>query len=234
MIKILGSIKNSEEASIIDKHQFDIIDIKNIEDGALGYVGDKQLKTIVNEIGQRVLSVTAGNQVHPNTDKIIRRTKLLNSLGIKYIKIGVFNTKHIENHKLFLEKTSMLNIKKVAVLFASELLDINQITNFAELNYDGLMIDTIDKSNKCTLSILNNKLISKFVNECHNSDKFCGLSGSMSYKDIEYAMSFRPDFIGFRGALCSSSNRKYLDSIKCESIINKIKITNQKMYQVAV
>ena len=43
MIKILGSIKNIEEALMIAEYKFDIIDIKNVDDGALGYVGDKQL-----------------------------------------------------------------------------------------------------------------------------------------------------------------------------------------------
>ena len=62
MIKILGSIKNIEEASIISKYEFDIIDIKNIEDGALGYVGDEQVKNIINTTEKKIFSVTAGTK----------------------------------------------------------------------------------------------------------------------------------------------------------------------------
>ncbi len=234
MIKILGSIKNIEEASIISKYEFDIIDIKNIEDGALGYVGDEQVKNIINTTEKKIFSVTAGNQIHPNSNNIMKRIKLLDSLDIKYIKIGIFDFKEINEHKLFLEKTSILGIKKVGVLFADKELDIAQVTDACKLSYDGLMIDTIDKSSKCTLDILNNDLLSTFVKKCHKANKFCGISGSMSYENIEYAMSFKPDFIGYRGALCSLSNRKNIEGPKCESILKKIKCTNQKMYQEAV
>ncbi len=234
MIKILGSIKNIEEASIISKYNFDIIDIKNIEDGALGYVGDKEIRLITNKIKHRKLSVTAGNQVHPNNYSMTNRAQLLNSLGIEYIKIGIFDIDHIKDHQLYLEKISSLEIKKVGVLFADRKLDINHVIKVCKLNYDGLMIDTVEKSSKCTLDLLNNDLLSNFVRECHKSNKFCGISGSMTYDKIECAMGFKPDFIGYRGALCSSSDRNNLEGDKCESIINKMKFTNQKMYQEAV
>ena len=234
MVKVLGSIKNIEEASIVAKYNFDIIDIKNIEDGALGYVGDSQLRAISKKIAHRKLSVTAGNQIHPNNNIMNEKIQLFNSLGIEYIKIGIFDVRHLNEHKLFLEKTSSLKIKKVGVLFADKELEKKHITDLCKLNYDGLMIDTIDKSNRCTLDILNKDLISIFVNECHQSNKFCGISGSMTYQNIENAMSFKPDFIGYRGALCSSSNRNNLEGSKCKSILTKIKDTNQKMYQEVV
>ena len=93
MIKVLGSIKSIEEASIIAEYNFDIIDIKNIEDGALGYVGDKQVEAISGKLKQKDLSVTAGNQVHPNSYNMMNRVKFLNFLGIQYIKIGIFDKK---------------------------------------------------------------------------------------------------------------------------------------------
>ena len=43
MTKILASIKDVHEAEVISKFDFDIIDVKNINDGALGYVGDSSL-----------------------------------------------------------------------------------------------------------------------------------------------------------------------------------------------
>lgn len=234
MIKILGSIKNIEEALMIAEYKFDIIDIKNVDDGALGYVGDRQLRTITSKIKQKTLSVTAGNDVHPNNYRMATRIQFLNSLGVEYIKIGIFDIKHAKEHELLLEKISSLKIKKVGVLFADNKLDFNHIKKACKLHYDGLMIDTINKSSKCTLDLLGNNLINSFVKECHKSNKFCGISGSMTYKNIEYAMSFKTDFIGYRGALCSSSNRKNLEDCKCKSIIKKIKSTNQKMYREAV
>ena len=67
MTKILASIKDEYEAEIISKFDFDIIDVKNVNDGALGYVGDSSLKKITKIFSGRTLSVTAGNDSSPLT-----------------------------------------------------------------------------------------------------------------------------------------------------------------------
>ena len=55
MIKSLASIKNIKEASLMADYDFDIIDIKNIDDGPLGYAGNKEVELISNKIN-RVIS----------------------------------------------------------------------------------------------------------------------------------------------------------------------------------
>ena len=105
MIKILGSIKDVREANVISKYDFDIIDIKNVMDGALGYVGDDIVGSISKMFKNRTLSVTAGNDLHPNSQKQISRLMLMNKLGIKYIKIGVYGVDNINEHKAFLSNT---------------------------------------------------------------------------------------------------------------------------------
>ena len=81
---------------------------------------------------------------------------------------------------------------------------------------------------------MGDNIINYFVTESHKIKKFCGLSGSMKKNTIEYAMNFKSDFIGFRGALCSPNSRDNIESIQCQNIIKKIKDINQKMYQEAV
>ena len=58
MIKSLASIKNIKEASLMADYDFDIIDIKNIDDGPLGYAGNREVKLISNKLNNRLLSVT--------------------------------------------------------------------------------------------------------------------------------------------------------------------------------
>ena len=58
MTQILASIKNVHEAEIISKFNFDIIDIKNVSDGALGYVGDNSIEKIAKIFCNNKLSVT--------------------------------------------------------------------------------------------------------------------------------------------------------------------------------
>jgi dihydroneopterin aldolase len=234
MIRSLASVKDFNEASMISNYNFDIVDIKNINDGALGYAGDKEIKLIANKLNIKSLSVTAGNDTHPNIDVIYERAEFLNSLYIDYIKIGIFDIDHLEMHSIFLKKISHLNIKTVGVLFADNNLNIQDIKNLCKLSYDGLMIDTITKSSISTLDICNSDLIYSFISECHMANKFCGLSGSIKHKDIENAMRFKSDFIGFRGALCSSQTRDNIESTQCQNILSTIRNINQKMYQEAV
>tara|TARA_B100001063_G_scaffold185149_1_gene174883 strand:- start:1540 stop:2244 length:705 start_codon:yes stop_codon:yes gene_type:complete len=234
MIKSLASVKNFNEALYLANYDFDIIDIKNIDDGALGYAGNKEIERIANTFNDKSLSVTAGNDSHPNRDIIHERAEFLNSLQIGYIKIGIFDMGHLEMHSIFLQNISRLDIKTVGVLFADNNLSKQDIKKACELNYDGLMIDTVDKSNGSTLDVLDNDLIYYFVSECHMSNKFCGLSGSIKYQDIENVMSFKSDFIGFRGALCSPQTRDDIKSKQCQNILNIIKDINQKMHQEAV
>jgi dihydroneopterin aldolase len=234
MIKTLGSIKNIDEAQALSNLSFDIVDIKNVDDGALGYVGDEQIKLISNKIGNRNLSVTAGNHIHPNIIEIENRLSFLCSRGIKYIKIGIFSMDCLDQHMIFLKKASTYNIQTVGVIFADKNLCKDDIYNVCKLDYDGLMIDTAIKYKNSTLDILSADFITNFIKECRKENKFSGISGSINHDNIEYAMQFKSDFIGFRGALCNSSQRKYIEIKKCNSLLKKVKNINQKMYQEAV
>ena len=234
MIKTLGSIKNVTEALIITNSSFDIIDLKNINDGALGYIGDSCVQEITSIIKNKSLSVTAGNQKHPDTMIMEKRLYLLNKLGIEYIKIGIFDLNLLKEHEDFLKKTQDYHIKKVGVLFADQDITIDQIQDVCALNYDGLMIDTINKNNLSTLDILSENKIRSFINYCNKFNKFCGISGSITSEKVEYAMKFKPNFIGFRGALCSDSKRNNINANQCDSLLSHVKDISEKMYQEAV
>ena len=234
MIKTLGSIKNIDEAQALSNLGFDIVDIKNVDDGALGYVGDEQIKLISNKIGNRNLSVTAGNHIHPNIIEIENRLSFLCSRGIKFIKIGIFSMDYLDQHMIFLKKASTYNIQTVGVIFADKNLCKDDIYNVCKLDYDGLMIDTATKYKNSTLDILSADFITTFIKECRKEHKFSGISGSINQDNIEYAMQFKSDFIGFRGALCNSSQRKCIEIKKSNSLLKKVKNINQKMYQEAV
>jgi len=234
MIKTLGSIKNIDEAQALSNLSFDIVDIKNVDDGALGYVGDKQIELISNTIANKDISVTAGNHIHPNIIEVENRLSFLCSKGIKFMKIGIFSMDYLDQHIIFLKKASAYNIQTVGVIFADKNLCIDDIYNVCKLDYDGLMIDTVAKSKNSTLDILSADFITTFIQGCQKVNKFSGISGSINQDNIEYAMQFKPDFIGFRGALCNSSQRKYIEIKKCNRLLKRVKNINQKMYQEAV
>ena len=234
MTKILASIKNVHEAEIISKFNFDIVDIKNVKDGALGYVGDRSIEEIIKIFSNNKLSVTAGNDSSPLTKKQSKRIEFLDQLGIEYIKIGIFDTNLLQDHYNFLKSVKHLTIKTVGVIFADLIDSEQEIEEILKLNYDGLMIDTASKNNQSTLDILSTDTLKYFIQSCKRSGKFCGISGSITPMRFEETLSFQPDFIGLRGALCSHSKRDNIDAVMCQSILKNFKLISQKMYQEAV
>ena len=234
MTKILASIKNVHEAEIISKFNFDIVDIKNVSDGALGYVGDSSIEKIVKIFCNNTLSVTAGNDYSPLTKKQLKRVEFLDQLGIEYVKIGVFDINLLQDHCNFLESIKHLTIKTVGVIFADLIGSEQEIEEALKLDYDGLMIDTASKNNQSTLDILSADTLEFFTESCKKSNKFCGISGSLSSMRFRETLSLQPDFIGLRGALCSHSKRDNIDPLMCQNVLKSFKLISQKMYQEAV
>ena len=86
MTKILASIKDEYEAEIISKFDFDIVDIKNVKDGALGYVGDSSIEEITKIFSNNTLSVTAGNDSSPLTKEQLKKSRIIRSVGDRIYK----------------------------------------------------------------------------------------------------------------------------------------------------
>ena len=160
--------------------------------------------------------------------------EFLNKLGIEYVKIGIFDSNLLQDHYYFLELIKNLNIKTVGVIFADLIDSEQEIKEIHQLDYDGLMIDTASKNNRSTLDILSTDSLKFFIELCKGSGKFCGISGSLTPMRFKETLSFQPNFIGLRGALCSHSKRDNIDPVICQNILENFKLISQKMYQEAV
>ena len=95
MTGFLASIKNMEEASKITASNIDIVDLKNINDGALGFVGVETVNKVKKILPNFNLSVTMGNDENPNNSTNIENLRELIDNNIKFVKIGFFNKKFI-------------------------------------------------------------------------------------------------------------------------------------------
>mgnify|MGYP001295581096 CR=1 FL=1 len=219
MVKFLASISNIDEAHQIKNCGIDIVDLKNIEDGALGYVGVNTVSNISKILNKHILSVTMGNEENPNTSKYIHNVKQIIDQNVEFIKIGLFNKKIINEHKKFLKKINFKNSKPICVLFADKTFDFNVLKEIMNTDYHGVMIDTHYKNNNPTTELLTKRDIEYFINIVKKNKKFSGVSGSLKFKHINMLKELHPDFLGFRGLLCdTSSKRKLLKA----SLVNKV------------
>ena len=201
MTNILTSIKNIHEARLIRDMSIGIVDVKNVDDGALGFVGVEEAEKIFNFLKTKTLSITMGDYVNPTEKKCISNALLMNKIGFDFIKLGLFNNTSIKHHKKFLEITNFKKTKPVCVLFADKTFNFENLEKIIEIGYKAVMIDTLSKINKTT-NILDYNKLKRFVEYCKDNEIICGISGSVKISDLANLVQIQPDFIGLRGQLC--------------------------------
>ena len=212
MTKILVSIKDTHEASIIKDLNIDIIDLKEISDPPMGFVGIKKIQDIKRIIPNMTISVTMGNSKNPYTKKIIETASEVVSSGINYMKIGLFSESQIINHERLLKEINLNGCKPICVILIDDVTDIGYLDRLCEIGYKGVMLDTINKKRSRVFDLLSEKECMSFVKGSRRLGMTSGLAGSLALDDLSKLTKISPDFIGFRGQLCEKqSNRFNLD-----------------------
>ena len=81
MTGFLASIKDIHEAEKISNAKIDIVDLKNVDDGALGFVGLSLINKVKQILKHHKISVTLGNNLNPNNkDTISILSKIINQV----------------------------------------------------------------------------------------------------------------------------------------------------------
>ena len=226
MTGFLASVKDIDEATIASTIDIDILDLKNINDGALGFVGMELISKVKNLLPKNILSVTMGNDVNPNNDINIKNLKMVVEEEINYLKIGLFDEKYLLEHQIILKKINFKKTKPICVMFADQRFDLNNIEKLIDIGYQGIMIDTCYKNSKSIVDLLSQKEIKDFLKRVKARGMVCGLSGSLKLKHIAMLKELNPDFLGFRGQLCDPSKARHKFNINlAQEVSKKIKLS---------
>lgn len=206
MTGMLASVNSVEEALQALSANVDIIDLKQPALGALGALETGLVKTIVDEIDDRCpVSATVGD-LPMQPEIVYQAVKAMAETGVDYVKIGLFpgGDWHgtIEQLATLPQSTAL-----IAVLFADTQLDFAVIDSLKDAGFKGVMLDTMNKSNGSLTQVMAKSDIAQFVLLAKNRQLLCGLAGSLRLEDISELMSYQPDYLGFRGALCPEHNR---------------------------
>ncbi len=207
MTAMLASVNSAEEAALVLRAGADIIDLKQPAQGALGALEIGLVERIVQQIqDKRPVSATIGDlpmQPYP----VFNAVKAMADSGVDYVKIGFFPG---GDSCGTLEKLSVLTargIKMIAVLFADTKPDLEIISNLARAGFAGVMLDTMDKQNGSLTGIMQQSELRQFIARARQHRLLCGLAGSLTMRDIPALSRLAPDYLGFRGALCSNHQR---------------------------
>jgi uncharacterized protein (UPF0264 family) len=207
MVRILASVRNRAEALDALAAGADFIDLKEPALGALGAVDHATLKDCVAAVGgRRPVSATIGD--HPfRAEHVLPLVRERHEAGANFIKIGIFET---EAGNSCLEPLSVLaasGVRLVAVLFADAMPGSISIADFADAGFAGIMIDTADKTRGPLTAIMAETDIASFLAEAKRHGLLNGLAGSLDQAAAIRLARLNPDYLGFRGALCTGGGR---------------------------
>ena len=225
MTGFLASVKDIDEVTVASTMDIDILDLKNINDGALGFVGIELISEVKNLLPNNTLSVTMGNDINPNNSVNIKNLKMVTEKEINYLKIGLFDKKYLSEHQAILGQINFKNTKPICVMFADQDFDLNNVEKLIDIGYQGIMIDTCYKNSKSIIDILSLQEIKDFLKIVKSRDIICGLSGSLKLKHISMLKELKPDFLGFRGQLCDPLKARHKFNINlAKEVSKKIKL----------
>ena len=220
--KILTSIKSLSEIRLVLKKGVDVIDFKDPSNGSLGALTIKQISFFLKSIpSNQLTSSTIGDIEDIKT--IRERVVMLSKTNINFIKIGFFfdytKIKILKNLKKLAK-----NKKIIAVLFADNKPNLNLIREIKKIQFDGILIDTKNKKNGNLRNYLSTKKLRNFIKVSKEQNLSIGLAGSLNIKDIDPLIRLKPDYLGFRGALCMAKKRKdNINEVLLDRVISRFR-----------
>lgn len=207
MSGMLASVNSLEEALLVQQANVDIIDLKQPNAGALGGLDLQTVQEIVQAIKQSTaISATIGD-LPMQPELIFSAVENMAATGVDYVKIGFFPEGNIV---ATLEKLAILTAQGralIAVLFADIPVDFKLLMGLKNAGFKGVMLDTMDKNAGSLTQRMSLTQIQNFVLQAKDFNLLCGLAGSLRREDIALLLPLKPDYLGFRGALCQQHDR---------------------------
>jgi (5-formylfuran-3-yl)methyl phosphate synthase len=207
MTRLLASVTSVAEAQMAMEGGADIIDLKNPLEGALGALSLSTIARIVDFVaGRRTVSATIGDlPMQPSMmAEMVRKTA---ATGVDIVKIGLFgDTGHAQCIGA-VAPLATAGIHVVAVLFADTRPDFGILPYLAQAGFMGVMLDTADKKAGRLVDCLPESALGHFLHSGKGLGLLTGLAGSLRLDDVPALAPLAPDYLGFRGGLCTSGDR---------------------------
>ena len=226
MTGLLASVANLAEARLAATVGADIIDLKNPAAGALGALPVGDVARIAEALGAETrVSATIGDL--PMTPRVVvPAVEAMAASGVDYVKIGFFPGGDWAAVLRELRPLTAKGIRLVAVLFGDLAPDLGWLTELAGAGFAGAMLDTADKSKGSLCAVAEPGFLHEFVTTARDLTLLSGLAGSLRREDIPQLLGLKPDYLGFRTALCGGNRTGHLDVEKLRIIRDSLTAGN--------
>ncbi|MBM3395623.1 MAG: hypothetical protein FJY37_13515 [Betaproteobacteria bacterium] len=207
MTRMLASVTNVAEAVMAMEAGVDLVDLKDPSKGALGALDPHIAADVVAAVGSFAsTSATIGD--FPDMDPVAVRDAVQRTaeLRVDYVKIGFWGSPRDLDCATALQPLTR-NQRLVAVLFADLPHATTLIDSLASAGFSGAMYDTANKLASPLRLLKSEMQLALFVRRVRNLGMLCGLAGRLRLADVAPLLALRPDYLGFRGALCHAGSR---------------------------
>ncbi|HEU4661768.1 MAG TPA: (5-formylfuran-3-yl)methyl phosphate synthase [Pseudolabrys sp.] len=207
MTMLLASVTSVREAELALTHGADIIDLKNPAKGALGALDVDTVRSVVSVVARRRATSAVTGDLPMNPEVVVAAVKSMAATGVDYVKVGLFPGSARRDCIRALAPLAATT-KIVGVMFADSEPDHALIPVMAETGFAGVMLDTAKKGAGRLLDHVDPAALGQFAHACRACGLLTGLAGSLEAPDVPRLLLLAPDYLGFRGALCASHDRK--------------------------
>jgi uncharacterized protein (UPF0264 family) len=222
MIKFLASVRDAAEARMALAGGAHVIDLKEPSQGALGAVSLEIAEQVVRLVaGRTLVSATIGD--HPLVPEVVAAAVAERArTGVDLVKIGVFDGDAAGTFAR-LKPLAEQDIRMVAVVLADRTPDPESLIPIAaQAGFVGIMMDTAGKGGGGLLGHVTLEQAGRFVSSAKEHGLLSGLAGSLTIDDIDRLRSLVPDYMGFRGALCTGGREGALDDQRLRAVAARI------------
>jgi uncharacterized protein (UPF0264 family) len=216
MTGLLASVATVQELMLAAEGGADILDLKDPAAGALGawpLGGIAEAVALVRAWPERPpLSATIGD-LPMVPAAVAARVAETRACGVDLVKVGFVPNGDPLGCLDALRDETRRGARLVAVLFAdlwpADLwADARLLKTVARAGFAGAMLDTAGKTAGGLLRHKSTAEVARFTDEARRLGLLTGLAGSLAVADVPALLRVRPDYLGFRTALCAGGNRR--------------------------
>ncbi|HMM77771.1 MAG TPA: (5-formylfuran-3-yl)methyl phosphate synthase [Gammaproteobacteria bacterium] len=208
MTALLASVRSLAEARLVAAGGADWIDLKEPAAGALGAVAPETVTAVARAYGAtHRISATIGD-CWDRPEVIPARVAMMSAAGAQYVKIGAYAADPAPDLLAALRAACALPARVILVCFAERAPQAMALEALAATGLAGVMLDTAVKDGPRLTELIAPDARAAFVRTARGLGLLSGLAGRLRADDVPALREAAPDYLGFRGALCSGGARE--------------------------
>lgn len=223
MIRMLVSARDAAEARDAALAGADFIDLKEPGTGALGAVElgvIRETVEVLRNIAPRArISATIGDLPASEVEAILGAVERVRQCGVDLVKVGVPGKGGADCEAL-LTRLACCGAPVVPVLLVDDGLEPTRFAHACTLGFAAVMLDTEGKLAGSIFERVGLQALAHAAAQAHNAATPFGVAGALQLRDLAAIARLRPDFAGFRSAVCAGSRSGRLDPARVRVLRN--------------